>query len=72
MFCKLFFGETGECEETANGIRSSSSSAELNAKKTRASMATKKAAEKSAPAPVAKMTKTLIVNTMAEKLAEEC
>ena len=34
-------------------------------------MATKKAAEKSAPAPVAKMTKTQIVKAMAEKLESE-
>ena len=34
-------------------------------------MATKKAAEKPAPATVAKMTKTLIVKAMAEKLAIE-
>lgn len=34
-------------------------------------MATKKAAEKPTPTPVAKMTKTQIVKTMAEKLAVE-
>lgn len=34
-------------------------------------MATKKVAEKQAPAPVAKMTKTQIVKTLAEKLAVE-
>lgn len=32
-------------------------------------MATKKAAEKPAPAPVVKMTKTQIVKSMAEKLS---